>query len=119
LHKKNGEKFKQQMPYSKALKGLYFKKWTPPHYGEDALKADDINIVSSGGKSQNALVWYIYVIIAVVVVAIIIIVVVSVMKYRQLKNMYKGYQPISTNTDKEATENNNTESTPITIDNRA
>merc|ERR1712113_310601 len=37
---KNGEKFHEKMPYSKALKGLYFKKWTPPHYGEDLLKAD-------------------------------------------------------------------------------
>ena len=84
----NHKRFTGQMPFSKALKGLYFQKWKPPHYDE-RMKDDDAK------SKEGSLLWYIYVIIAVVVVAFVIIVVVSIMKYRQMKNVYKdGYQPI-------------------------
>lgn len=106
---RNGEKFQEQMPYTKALKGLYFKKWTPPHYGEDLQsQIGQINTT----KPQNATFWYIYLIIAVVIVAFIIIVVVSIMKYRQIRNIYKGYQPINEENDKE------NETTPTNGDSR-
>eukprot|EP01084_Bolivina_argentea_P289503 497160_1 len=85
--KANGVKFDGKMPFTKALKGLYFQKWKPPTYV--------IENENSKNSKQNAILWYIYVIIAVVIVAFIIIVAVSIMKYRQYKNIYKdGYMPI-------------------------
>eukprot|EP01083_Nonionella_stella_P285847 972962_1 len=72
--KANGVKFDGKMPFTKALKGLYFQKWKPPTYV--------IENENSKNSKQNAILWYIYVIIAVVIVAFIIIVAVSIMKYR-------------------------------------
>jgi len=67
------------MPYSKKLKGTYFKKWTPPEYA----------------TSSSSSTWYIYTIIGIVIVALIVIIIVSIARWRHLRSFYKdGYQPI-------------------------
>merc|ERR1712176_174150 len=71
--------FTEVMPYSKKLKGTYFKKWTPPEYA----------------NTSSSSTWYIYTIIGIVIVALIVIIIVSIARWRHLRSFYKdGYQPI-------------------------
>ena len=102
----NFEDIVNAVPYSKALKGLYFTRWEPP------IKPDDILSSSPSSLSTNSssidTFWWVYLLIAIGIAALIISIIILILKYKNYcKNKKDGYQPIKTNNNKLNNENSN------------